>query len=96
MPASGSTHKHEAFRQIFAVRDRNERSPPRSSEFISNSTSADTSKNTGFKGRLETVLPSESTELQRKRRSGERIRELAAFQGAEVGLKMLQIPGVFS
>src|SRR5450759_3016435 len=85
-----------AFRQIFAIHDRNERCPPRSSELISNSTSADASKNTCFKGRLETVSPSESTELQRKRRSRERIWELAAFQGAEVGLRMLQIPRVFS
>src|SRR5665811_1122132 len=45
----------------------------RSSELISNSTSADASKNSCFKGRLETVSPSESTELQRKRRSRERI-----------------------
>jgi hypothetical protein len=36
----------------------------RSSEFISNLTSADTSKNTGFKVRVETALPSESTEWQ--------------------------------
>jgi hypothetical protein len=85
-----------AFRQIFVLRDRNERSPSRSSEFISNSTSADASKNTCFKGRLETVSPSESTELQRKGRSRERFWELAAFQGAKVGLKMLQIPRVFS
>jgi hypothetical protein len=49
-----------------------------------------------FKGRLETVSPSEITELQRKRRSRERIWELAAFQGAEVGLRMLQIRRVFS
>jgi hypothetical protein len=53
-------------------------------------------KKTCFKGHLETVLPSESTELRRKRRSRERIQELAAFQGAEVGLRMLQIPRVFS
>ena len=85
-----------AFRQIFAIRDRNERSPPRSSEFISNSTSADASKSNCFKGRLETVSPSESTELQRKGRSRERFWELAALQGAEVGLMMLQIPRVFS
>jgi hypothetical protein len=68
----------------------------RSSELISNSTSADASKNTSFKGHLETVLPSESTELQRKLRSRERILELATFQGAEVFLRMLQIPRVFS
>jgi hypothetical protein len=67
----------------------------RSSELISNSTSADASKYTCFKGHLETVLPSESTELQRKWRSRERIWELTAFQGAEVGLRMLQIPGDF-
>jgi hypothetical protein len=79
-----------AFRQIFAIRDHEKRSPPRSSELISNSTSVDASKNTCFKGHPETVLPSESTELQRKRRSRERIWELAAFQGAEVGLRMLQ------
>src|SRR5450759_3445988 len=70
--------------------------PYRSGELISNSTSADASKNTCFKGRLETVSPSESTELQRMQRSRERIWELAAFQGAEVGLRMLQIPRVFS
>ena len=52
-------------------------------------------KNMCFKGRLETVSPSESTELQRKRRSRERIWELATFQGAEVGLRMLQIPRAF-
>jgi hypothetical protein len=68
----------------------------RSSELISNSTPADASKNICFKGHLETVLPSESTELQRKWRSRERIWELAAFQGAEVGRRMLQIPGDFS
>jgi hypothetical protein len=45
----------------------------RSGELISNSTSADASKNTCFKGRLETVSPSESTELQRKRHFRERI-----------------------
>ena len=90
------TMRSFAFRQIFAIRDRNERSPPRSSEFISNSTSADASKNTCFKGRLETVSPSESTELQRKGRSRERFLELAALQGAEVGLRMLQISRVFS
>jgi hypothetical protein len=67
-----------------------ELSKSRSSELISNSTSVDASKNTCFKGHPETVLPSESTELQRKRRSRERIWELAAFQGAEVGLRMLQ------
>src|ERR1035437_906915 len=70
-----------ACRQIFAIRDRNERSPPRSSEFISNSTSADASKNTCFKGRLETVSPSESTELQRKGRFRERFWELERFPG---------------
>src|SRR5665647_1187962 len=73
-----------------------ELSGSRSSELISNSTSANASKNAYFKGRLETVSPSESTELQRKRRSRERIWELAAFHGAEVGLRMLQIPRVFS
>ena len=67
-----------------------ELSKSRSSELISNSTSVDASKNTCFKRHPETVLPSESTELQRKRRSRERIWELAAFQGAEVGLRMLQ------
>jgi hypothetical protein len=52
-----------------------ELSKGRSSELISNSTSADASKNTCFKRHLETVLPSESTELQRKRRSRERFWE---------------------
>jgi hypothetical protein len=85
-----------AFRQIFEIRDRNERSPPRSSEIISNSTSDDPSKSTCFKERLETVSPSESAELQRKERSREGFWELAALQGAEVGLRMLQIPRVFS
>jgi hypothetical protein len=68
----------------------------RLSELISNLTSAGVSKNTCFKGHLETVLPSESTELQKKRRSRERNWDLIAFQGAEVRLRMLQIPGVFS
>jgi hypothetical protein len=43
------------------------------SEMISNSTSVDVSNGTDFKGCLETVPPSESTELQRKRRFRERI-----------------------
>jgi hypothetical protein len=94
-PDTRKTHSQLRVQANFAIRDRNERCPPRSSELISNSTSADASKNTCFKGRLETVSPSESTELQRKRRSRERIWELAAFQGAEVGLRMLQIPRVF-
>jgi hypothetical protein len=48
-------------------------SGPRSSELVSNSASAGAPKNTCFKGRLETVSPSESTELLRKRRSREKI-----------------------
>src|SRR5664280_3792092 len=68
----------------------------RPSELISNSMLADASKNTCFKGRLETVSPSESTELQRKRRSRERFWELATFKGSEVGLRILQIQRVLS
>jgi ParB-like chromosome segregation protein Spo0J len=45
----------------------------RSSELISNSTSAHASNNADFEGRLETVSPSESTEPQRKRCHRERI-----------------------
>ena len=68
----------------------------RSSEFISNSTFVGGLKNTHFIGFFETVLLEESTELQRKWRLRERISEKAAFQGTEVGLRMLQIQRVFS
>jgi hypothetical protein len=66
------------------------------SEFISNSTFVGGLKNTQFIGFFETVLLEESTELQRKWRLRERIYEKAAYQGAEVGLRMLQIQRVFS
>jgi hypothetical protein len=51
---------------------------------------------TCFKGRLETVSPRESTELQRKWRFRERIYERTALDGAEVGAGMLQIHHVLS
>jgi hypothetical protein len=68
----------------------------RASEFISNSSFVGGLKNTNFIGFFETVLLEESTELQRKWRLRERIYEKATFQGAEVGLRMLQIQRVFS
>jgi len=68
----------------------------RSSEFISNSTFVGGLKNTHFIGFFETVLLEESTEDQRKLRLRERISEKVAFQGAELGLRMLQIQRVFS
>jgi hypothetical protein len=66
----------------------------RSSELISNSTSNDGSNNACVKGRLETVSPSGSTELQWKRRLREGFCERAASDGAEVVIKMLQTRGV--
>jgi hypothetical protein len=45
----------------------------RSSDLISNSTSVDGSKTFHFKGRFESVSLNESTEVQRKHRSRERI-----------------------
>jgi hypothetical protein len=68
----------------------------RSSEFISNSTFVRGLKNTHTIGFFETVLLVESTELQRKWRLREQISERGAFQGAEAGLRMLQIQRVFS
>ena len=62
----------------------------RSGEMISNSKPADPSKETCFKKRFETVSPVESTELQRSGALENGFNEPAAFQGAEVGLRMLQ------
>lgn len=53
-------------------------------------------KNTCFKGRLEAVF---QVKVQRRRESGaleNEFRELATSQGAEAGLRALQIPRVFS
>jgi hypothetical protein len=62
----------------------------RSGELISNPKPADPSKETYFKKRFETVSPVESTELQRTGALENGFNEPAAFQGAEVGLRMLQ------